>query len=268
VELRRRLSKGLLTQASYTFARGFELASPSIRAPRYKSVNQLVITHGFKSDWIYELPFGRGQFLARNVSGVLDKLVSGWAWHGTARIQTGAPHDLGNVRLIGMTLKDLQKAMKVRKEANFVFYLPQDIIDNTIKANNADATNITTGYSARGVPTGRYIAPANNPNCIEVFDGQCASPNFVLYGPSFTRFDLSVVKRVRISERSNFEFRTEFLNAFNNINFSVGNPANNATDIGGYGNDTFGRITNAYRDLSTTNDPGGRLIQFVLRINF
>jgi hypothetical protein len=267
VELRRRLSKGLLTQASYSFARGFSLASPSLRAPRFKTVNQLVITHGFKSDWIYELPFGRGQLLAKNVSGVFDKLVSGWEWHGTARIQTGAPHDLGNVRLVGMTLKDLQKAMKVRKEANFVYYLPQDIIDNTIKANNVDATS-TTGFSTRGVPQGRYIAPANSASCIEVYDGQCASPNFVLYGPRFTRFDLSVVKRVRISERTNFEFRTEFLNAFNNINFSVGNPANDATDIGGYGGDAFGRITNAYRDLSTTNDPGGRLIQFVLRLNF
>lgn len=30
----------------------------------------------------------------------------------------------------------------------------------------------------------------------------------------------------------------------------------------------FGRITAAYQDISTTNDPGGRPIQFVLRFNF
>jgi hypothetical protein len=268
VELRRRMSQGLLMQGSYSFARGFSLASPGLRAPRYKTANSLAITHALKADWIYELPVGRGQMLFNGVSGVLDKLVSGWAWHGTARIQTGPPLDLTNVRLIGMTRKDLQKALKIRKEGSFVYYLPQDIIDNTIRAFNADATNITTGYSSRGVPTGRYIAPANNADCIEVYDGQCGNPALQLYGPSFTRFDLSVVKRTRISERADFEFRVEFLNAFNNINFSVGNPANDATNIGGFAGDAFGRVTNAYRDLSTTNDPGGRLIQFVARINF
>ncbi len=84
----------------------------------------------------------------------------------------------------------------------------------------------------------------------------------------FTRFDLSAVKKVRITERANFEFRAEFLNAFNDTNFIVGNPANDVNNIGGFGSQTFGQVTQAYRDLSTTNDPGGRLIQFVARINF
>ena len=36
----------------------------------------------------------------------------------------------------------------------------------------------------------------------------------------------------------------------------------------GVGGTTFGQITEAFRDTSTTNDPGGRLIQIVARINF
>ena len=90
----------------------------------------------------------------------------------------------------------------------------------------------------------------------------------MLYGPRFTRFDLSAVKRTRITERFDVEFRAEMLNAFNNINFIVGNPANDTVNIGGFGTNTFGQVTEAYRDTSTTNDPGGRLIQLVLRINF
>jgi hypothetical protein len=31
---------------------------------------------------------------------------------------------------------------------------------------------------------------------------------------------------------------------------------------------SFGRITSAYQDTSTTDDNGGRIIQMVLRINF
>jgi hypothetical protein len=79
---------------------------------------------------------------------------------------------------------------------------------------------------------------------------------------------MSLIKRTRITEKVSFEFRAEFLNTFNNINFSVGNPSNATTTVTGLGNDAFGRITQAYRDISTTNDPGGRIIQFVARINF
>ena len=43
-----------------------------------------------------------------------------------------------------------------------VYMLPQDVIDNTIKAYSFNAT----GYSA-GAPEGRYFTPANGPNCIE-----------------------------------------------------------------------------------------------------
>jgi len=33
------------------------------------------------------------------------------------------------------------------------------------------------------------------------------------------RFDLSLVKQVRFTEKQNFELRADFLNAFNDINF-------------------------------------------------
>ena len=33
-------------------------------------------------------------------------------------------------------------------------------------------------------------------------------------------------------------------------------------------NAALGQVTSAYQDQSTTYDPGGRLIQFVARINF
>ena len=269
IELRRRMSQGLLLQANYTYARGFGLNSPSLRAPRYKTPGSLVITHAFKTDWIYDLPVGRGQRVLSTAGSALNSLVGGWAFHGMARIQSGAPFSISGIRIVGMTRRELQQNVKMRFDApaGIAYYLPQDIIDNTILAYNVSATS-STGYSSRGVPQGRYLAPANSGGCIEVYSGQCAYPNIVLYGPQFTRFDLSLVKKTRITETVNFEFRAEFLNAFNYVNFSVGSPNNSSTSVTGIGSDTFGRVTQAYRDISTTNDPGGRLIQFVARINF
>ncbi len=278
VELRRRLSHGLLVQGSYSFARNLTnmpvsssvvfYQPPSLReVAGDKTLSPFGITHALKFNWIYDLPFGRGQAFGSGISRLADLAIGGWEFHGTARIQSGSPNNFGNVQLVGMTRNDLQKALKIRKEASVVYYLSQDIIDNTIKAFSVSATS-ADGYSALGAPTGRYIAPASNASCIESFGGQCGTTNLVLYGPNFTRFDLSVVKKFKFTERFNFEFRAEFLNAFNNINFLVGSAANDVTTVGGFGTATFGQTTNAYQDTSTTNDPGGRLIQFVARINF
>ncbi|HEV8145758.1 MAG TPA: hypothetical protein VGP79_05240, partial [Bryobacteraceae bacterium] len=101
-----------------------------------------------------------------------------------------------------------------------------------------------------------------------LYAGQCGGTRLLLYGPMFTRFDISAVKKVRITERVNVELRGEFLNAFNNINFLIGSAANDTNSITNRSTATFGQITNAYQDTSTTNDPGGRLVQLVLRLNF
>jgi hypothetical protein len=278
LELRRRLSKGLLIEGNYTFAKAFTAQAYSFRNPRstITTINNTggttgtntggTLLHSFKANWLYELPIGKGKALLGNPSGfaggLLDKVVGGWEWNGTARIQTGSNIDFGNVNLVGMTTKDLQKALKPRFDdtAGFAYFLPQDIIDNTIRAFNVSATS-ATGYSTRGAPSGRYIAPANSSSCIQVVRGDCGFTNLFVRGPIFTRFDLSAVKRFKFTERLNFEFRAEFLNAFNNINFLY--PTGFT-----FTSDDFGKITSAYRDVNNTQDPGGRLIQFVGRFNF
>lgn len=283
-EVRRRLAKGLLVQANYTFSKSlsnfFAASDNSNNQPltlrpeneeleRFRAPQDL--RHAFKVNWIYELPFGRGRAFGANANGFVDRLVGGWEWHGAARVQSGRPMTFGNMQLVGMTVGDLQDLIEIRKgEDRVITYLPADVILNTRRAFNVDATS-ATGYSALGAPTGRYIAPANSNGCLQAFTGGCGFSRLVLEGPSFTRFDMSVVKKVRFTERSNLEFRAEFLNAFNNINFLIGGTA--AVDVATIANfaaGDFGRLQNtwAYQDVSTTNDPGGRLIQFVLRINF
>ncbi len=280
VEVRRRMSKGLLLQGNYTLGRAFANAfvSSSVVSGQpstlrdfslSKTVSPFGVTHAFKLNWIYELPFGRNKLIGGNVGKVVDRAIGGWEFHGAARVQSGTPFNMGNVQLIGMNRSDLQKAVKMRFDdaGKIAYFLPQDIIDNTRKAFNVSATS-ANGYSTLGAPTGRYFAPASRGACIEAYAGQCGTTNLVLYGPNFARYDLSIVKKTKITERVNFEFRAEFLNAFNNINFIVGNPGNDTNTVGGFANATFGQVTQAYRDTSTTNDPGGRLIQLVGRINF
>jgi hypothetical protein len=291
LEFRRRLSAGLLLQMSYTWSKSltnfYASSQSSLGQPLTlrRDLNEPLehyrapqdITHSFKANWIYELPFGRGRWLMSDANGWSDHLVGGWEWHGTARIQSGRPFALGNVQLVGMDVKELQQAVDARRQPNrTVTFLPDDIILNTRRAFSVSATG--AGFGSLGTPTGRYIAPANSNGCLEAFPGQCGFANLILEGPRFVRFDMSLVKKIRFSESKNLEFRLELLNAFNNINFLVGgnsavdDPKLTNTNLGlqtpAYGAANFGLITNAYQDISTTNDPGGRPVQFVFRFNF
>ncbi|HEY7911728.1 MAG TPA: hypothetical protein VIG62_07435, partial [Blastocatellia bacterium] len=90
-----------------------------------------------------------------------------------------------------------------------------------------------------------------------------------LYGPWTSRWDLNLMKRTRITENTDFEFRVQFLNAFNQSQILIRDPDANAASGITIGS-AFGQTGQAYRDftVSGTNDPGGRLIEFQLRLNF
>jgi hypothetical protein len=236
IELRKRFSRGLQFQASYAYGDTWASSFYSLRRPLVDTLDtggEGSVRQAFKTDWVYDLPFGRGQRWGGNVNRVLDSLIGGWAFAGTARFQSGQLVDFGNVRLVGMTeddLRDMYGVYEYRQiftaNAPLRFYrLPQDVVENTFRASsdNISATS-PTGYGAQGPPTGRYLAPANGPDCIEVAPGagDCGVRSLVIAGPMIKFSDLSAVKRVQITRRVNAEFRAEFLNAFNMPNLSGG----------------------------------------------
>ena len=48
----------------------------------------------------------------------------------------------------------------------------------------------------------------------------------------------------------------------------MGSAQSDTNSVSNFSSQSFGQVTNAYQDTSTTYDPGDRLIQWVLRINF
>jgi hypothetical protein len=295
IEFRRRLTKGLLVQSSYTFSKAMSNTYASSSAVfdqpatlrnnwLKKGYSVFDIRQGFKTNFIYDLPIGKGKTFLSNSSGLVDKVVGGWGINGNIRIQSGSPFNFaaplgligssatqqnnGNVQVVGMTLAELQHAVGVYRDPDgFIYFLPADIRQNTIRAFNIAMTATGPSYTL-GAPVGRFIAPAGYGNCQQSYTGQCGFANLVLHGPAFTRVDMSIVKRVKFTETVNLEMRVEYLNLLNNINFLVGAAGNDVNTQGNFTASTFARMTTAYQDLSTTNDPGGRVGQLVLRINF
>ena len=259
-ELRKRLSQGLQFASSYTFGRAYELDRYSFRKP-FEPVMQTGtdggVAHAFKGNWVWELPFGSGYRWGSGLGPVLDRVVAGWSLDGVVRVQTGEMLNFGNVRLVGMTEGEFRRMVGLRSGADgHLYILPDDVIDNTVKAFSLSATS-ATGYGASGPPSGRYIAPANGPDCIEVAPGygDCGGRSLVVTGPRFVRFDLGVAKRVRLVGRSTFEFRAEMLNAFNNPYFL---PVTGFTTFNFTGNGAG--ITIPITNAITTNANNFRLI--------
>ena len=141
-----------------------------------------------------------------------------------SRIRAAASIDLGNVRMVGMTADDVQGLFKMRFDdaGKKVWMLPQDVIDNTIRAFNVSATS-----RPDTVPAGLRPAATSRRPTVRIASrsttardyGDCGTRSLVVTGPMFQMHDFSVAKRVTVVGRTNLEFRFEMLNAFNNANF-------------------------------------------------
>jgi hypothetical protein len=265
IEVRRRMAKGVQFNGNYTWSKSLSnlFADSSVsfagyntmRDPQYdKGPSPWDLRHQFKLNGIWELPFGPGRKWSSQYAWV-NRLIEGWEFSYITRWQSGRVFNVQSglggtfnqndpgVVLNGITPNQIQDLLSIRKlPTGQVFWFPASLIDSAGRAN----------------PT--YIAPCrvSGQRCFRLF----------LYGPPHFRQDINVVKTTRITERINWQLRVEFLNAFNNINFFY--PGSETTSVATVTTQTtaFGRVTNAYRDFSTTDDPGGRIIQIVLRVNF
>jgi hypothetical protein len=261
VSFRRALSGGLVLDANYVYAKRYASTLDTLRvAPRLVQ-STAGVPHALKLTAIYELPFGRGKAFGANANRWLDGAIGGWSLNLTGRVQSGNVLDFGNVRVVGMSLDELRSAFKIRIDpaTKIVYMLPQDIIDNTIKAFSVSATS-ANGYGSLGAPAGRYFAPANGPDCIQQVRGDCAPHNVFVTGPVFTRFDMNARKRFKISGTKTFDLAVDVLNMFNAIDFTPVAQAGSGA--------TIDQVTSAYQDPNVTFDPGGRLMQLQFRFNF
>ncbi len=179
---------------------------------------------------------------------------------GTTRIQSGQPSKFtsgrdtinGNesgVVLHNITQAQLQSEVGVYKTTGsngvgILYDLPISLIHNTEAAFNNGGFTLD--------PNAPYIGPPTAPGQLGYFD--------YLRGPWQKHLDVSLVKKTRIKESINCEFRAQALNVMNITNFYLGSQSASST--------SFGQITSAYRDTSNAVDPGGRILEFVVRVNF
>jgi len=168
-------------------------------------------THVISAYAIYDLPFGHGKMLGTNANKVVNQVIGGWEVSPIVYFRTGWPMPV---------------------------YGAHDNSGTFSRGARADCNGIpaitNTPISGVGVQwftnTGQFTDPA-----VGTF-GNCAPQLGALRSPRYTDVDLSLHKNFPITERFRLQFRTDFINAFNHVQY-------NAPDMG-LGS-TMGQITSA-----------------------
>jgi Carboxypeptidase regulatory-like domain len=288
LEVRRRMAAGFQIQGNYSLSKaisnGATSSSSDFSQPTTlrnlnldRAPNGFDIRHAIKVNSLYELPFGAGRTYLSGVSNrLIKKALEGWQVAGVMRWQSGVPTGIftsgfatfnGNSSgavLHNITMRQLQDMIEFRKGQNpvgglpLVSMLPFAVAPTGLTSSNNTnfITNTQAAFNTNNLtpaqvnPNAPYIGPAA--------PGKMGCLTCYVYLPWQRHFDLSLVKVTHLRESVTLEIRAQALNVFNITNFNGGN---------GIGS-SMGQVTSAYRDLSGTVDPGGRILEFVGRINF
>ena len=218
--LEKRFSRGYSILTNYTWSKTLDNLDnhPFDRRSRYGLARE-DIEQNFKFSNLYDLP-------RANATGFAGKILNGWQVNSIVTWQSGFPFGVSSGRRNSFT--------GARGElADF-------------SGGNPDLGNQSHGQQVlRYFNTSLFSASA--------FGTFGNSGRNILRGPRFFNADFGLLKITSISEGVNLQFRTEFFNLFNNVNFRF--PNNNASSS------NVGKITAVINDSQ-------RIIQFGLKLTF
>ncbi len=183
---------------------------------------RLVISHTI------DLPFGRGRKFLSNASGVVERVLGGWALSGIATLHSGYPLALtsnGNSGVFNAVLRPRLKA---------------EFVGNSAQLDGSIQSRLTKYFEI-----GAFEIPA------PFTFGNVSRTLPDVRGPGRANYDLTLSKAILIHEPVSLQFRVEALNLTNTPYF--GNPGLNL------GSSNFGVISSS---------TGERQFQFTLKLLF
>jgi hypothetical protein len=133
-------------------------------------------------------------------------------------------------------------------------------VSPTCAASSSNCNGVLAGYNNKAITDSNGNIILMNPQ-----PGNVGSLGYdVFRGPSRFDLDMNLVKRFRITETKEFEFRMDVVNILNHPNFAPPSAGNLSINAAG----TFGRITSTASGTNIGGNGGMRSIVFNSRINF
>jgi len=214
-----------------------------------KSLSSQDVSQRLVLSYVYDLPIGHGRRYMSNASGVTDKIVSGWGVDGVTTFQKGFP------------LPITYGASTALSSAGFTqnFQLRPNVVPGCGKGTSHDPSS--AGFAWFNV---NCFAPPGGTLAASAWAfGDESRVDPTLRGAGINNWDLALFKTTNFGPENKLglQFRTEFFNTFNRVQFGPPNTAccNNVA-LGATNNTSFGIVS------SQLNNP--RLIQFALKFLF
>jgi len=236
--LDRRLSKGMLFTAAYTFSKLIDdagsvfdsailtgpvttfQAADSFNRRLEKDVSTGNIPHVLSSSFVCELPFGKERRF--RLEGWRNAAFGGWQLAGIVRLQSGSP--------VAVT-----QATNLNAFAGFGVQRPNRLRNPSLPSEQRSLTRYFDTNAFAPAPQFTIGNSSRNP----------------VSGPGYRTVDLMAGRIVRVTERLGAEFRIEAFNATNTP--PLGNPN------GSFGAAAFGSVTTAL-------DP--RVFELAMKLTF
>ncbi len=193
----RRFSSGFAFQFEYQFTRALGeqihvLAPMDNRNTRLDRGNlDNIRRHFVATNYVYDLPFGKGKRFLSSLSGPAGALLSGWQIAGISTFGGGEPFSV--------------------TFASTVLGWPSS------RANIVGDPKISNPSVQRWFNPAAFAVPAP-------FQFGNSARN-LLFGPGFFNWDGAVFKSTQLTDRTRLDFRAEFFNILNHPNFGI--PASN-----------------------------------------
>ena len=205
---RKRLSRGLMFEGSYTFAKSEEIGMSHQNSYDLEASWALAsydANHRFVMSYLYEIPVGRERRFFANAPAIVDAIIGGWQFNGIATLQAGTP--------LSITANNTAGLFGARTQPNS-------------NSNDPRLTGPVEDRLNRYFDTTVYSQPA----AFTFGNEPIFSP--ILRAHGVRNFDLSLFKNFRIRSHMTAQFRVEALNAFNRVQFSAPNTSVTSTSFG------------------------------------
>ncbi len=251
LSLRKRLSRNLTFDINYSFSHSLDTASGNESSGTISSGASLIlnplnlnenradsdfdIRHLVSANFIWNLPFGRGEKFGGGISKVADYFIGGWQLTGIFRYNSGLP--------AGQPFDDARWATN------------WNVQSNTVATTDLQSSPTRTGDpNLFSDPTSAFRSYRN------AYPGEAGDRN-ILRDPSYITLDMGVYKNFKITEKQRLTLRLEVFNVANKQAF---------TGVSNFGLPLDPKLTTPPAEFGrfTAIQGSPRVTQFAIRYEF
>ena len=223
--LRSRQMHGLQFDLNYVYSKSIDEGSDAERASTFGGLSAIINTwdpaqmrgpsdfdlrHQINSNWVYDLPFGKGKHFGHDWNSFTDTLLGGWELAGIYRWTSGFPFSVDAGDTYNTNFQIEGRAVQighVQQGLTYVNGLPY-------------AFNI--GAAGQADPSGYWDSVLRLP-----YPGESGQRNN-FRGQGFFGIDAGINKSFHITERQILRFSAYAYNLTNSVRFDAGSLTNNS----------------------------------------